>query len=226
MSLGSSISGLFGQSPIKPLQQHYACAHACATALNEFFQAVAQQDWNAATQQQQHIRELENEADELKRQFRLNMPGSLMLPLPRVDLLNMVSLQDKVANRAKDIAGLMLGRQMQLPEPLSQPMQALVTQAIDASAQALSAINELPELIESGFGGRTVTLIEQMINELDRIEQQTDEQQIAIRATLYQLEKDLPPVDVIFLYQIIDWIGDLANRAQKVGGYLHLLVAR
>ncbi|HBP75141.1 MAG TPA: phosphate transport regulator, partial [Alcanivorax sp.] len=37
---------------------------------------------------------------------------------------------------------------------------------------------------------------------------------------------ELPPVDVIFLYKIIEWIGDLADRAQKVGGRLQLLLAR
>ena len=40
------------------------------------------------------------------------------------------------------------------------------------------------------------------------------------------LEVELPPVDVIFLYQIIDWVGDLADRAQRVGSRLQLLVAR
>ena len=46
------------------------------------------------------------------------------------------------------------------------------------------------------------------------------------RKILFRLEKDLPPVDVIFLYKIIDWIGDLADRASRVGGYLQLLLAR
>ena len=53
-----------------------------------------------------------------------------------------------------------------------------------------------------------------------------DEQQIQIRSQLFKLESELPPVDVIFLYKIIEWIGDLADRAQKVGGRLQLLLAR
>ena len=48
-------------------------------------------------------------------------------------------------------------------------------------------------------------------------------QPILVTAT-HRLE--LPPVDVIFLYKIIDWIGDLANRAQTVGGRLQILIAR
>ena len=226
MALGSSIAGLFGKSPIKPLQAHYSKVHDCTAALSSFFKAVVEADWPAAGDVQQQIATLENEADELKKQFRLGLPKSLFLPMPREDLLDMVSMQDRIANRAKDIAGLMLGRKMHLPAEISAEMLAYVDTAIAASAQTFNAINELDELVETGFGGREVKLIETMIDELDRIERLTDDQQVAIRARLYQVESNLPPVDVMFLYKIIDYVGDLADRAQKVGGFLHMLLAR
>ncbi|MHC9035021.1 DUF47 family protein, partial [Cobetia marina] len=58
------------------------------------------------------------------------------------------------------------------------------------------------------------------------LEKQSDEQQIAIRQTLFSLEAALPPVDVIFLYKIIDWVGDVADQAEKVGTRLQILMAR
>ncbi|MDF1782489.1 MAG: TIGR00153 family protein [Alcanivoracaceae bacterium] len=226
MSLGSSIVGLFGRSPIKPLQKHYETVHECVARLSDFFAAVSEQDWALVAEIQKDITRLENEADALKKEFRLNLPNSLFLPMPRTDLLDMVGVQDRVANKAKDIAGLMLGRQMSIPAPVAPAMAEYVSRAIDASAQALRAINELDELLETGFGGREVKLIERLIEELDNVERDTDHQQVAIRGELYKLEDDMPPVDVMFLYKIVDWVGDLADRAQKVGGYLHMLVAR
>lgn len=226
MTLGSSIAGLFGRSPITPLQSHYETVQACTAALVPFFEAVIAEDWQRARECQQRIQELENQADTLKREFRRNLPNSLFLPMPRSDLLDMVGMQDRVANKAKDIAGLMLGREMKIPTAIAEDMLALVRRAVDASAQTLTAINELDELVETGFGGQVVKLIERMLAELDLIEGDTDEQQIRIRATLFTLEKDWPPVDMIFLYQIVDWVGDLADRAQKVGGFLQILVAR
>jgi predicted phosphate transport protein (TIGR00153 family) len=71
-----------------------------------------------------------------------------------------------------------------------------------------------------------VTLVENLIEELDRIEHDTDTLQIKLRADLYKLEKDLPPINVMFLYQIIEWIGDVADRAQRVGNRLEQLMAR
>ena len=80
--------------------------------------------------------------------------------------------------------------------------------------------------MDAGFRGRAVKLLESLLDELDAIEADTDRLQVAIRSQIRPLEAELPPVDVIFLYQIIDWIGDLADRAQRVGSRLQLLVAR
>ena len=217
---------LFGRSPIGPMQQHIAKAHECAAQLLPFIEALQAEDWAEAARLQQQIAQLERDADKLKKDVRVHLPKSLFLPVPRSDLLELLSVQDKVANRAKDIAGLMLGRRMVIPEPLFPAFKAFVARSIDAAAQALTAMNELDELLETGFAGREVTLVERLIEELDRIEHDTDNMQISLRSELYLLEKGLPAVDVMFMYQIIEWIGDVADRAQRVGNRLELLMAR
>ncbi|MFI8606748.1 TIGR00153 family protein [Pseudomonas sp. NPDC077186] len=217
---------LFGRSPIGPMQQHIAKANECAANLVPFFEAVMAEDWDRVEQVQQEMSRLEHEADKLKKSVRLHLPKSLFLPVPRSDLLELLSVQDKVANRAKDIAGLMLGRQMAIPQALQPLMRTYVQRSVDASAQALKAMNELDELLETGFAGREAVLVETLIEELGVIEQDTDRLQIEVRRNLFKLEKDLPPVDVMFLYQIIDWIGDVADRAQRVGNRLEQLLAR
>ena len=217
---------LFGRSPIGPMQQHIAKAHECAANLVPFFEAVMAEDWVKVEQVQQEMVRLEHEADKLKKSVRLHLPKSLFLPVPRSDLLELLSVQDKVANRAKDIAGLVLGREMLIPQALQPIMRSYVQRTVDASAQALKAMNELDELLETGFAGREAVLVETLIEELGVIEQDTDSLQIDVRRQLFKLEKELPPVDVMFLYQIIDWIGDVADRAQRVGNRLEQLLAR
>ncbi len=65
-----------------------------------------------------------------------------------------------------------------------------------------------------------------MIVELDKIEHDCDEQLATIRQHIFQLEKELPAIDIIFLYKLVQWIGDLADCAQVVGGRLQILIAR
>lgn len=222
----STISSLFGSSPIKPLQTHMASVQACVVELIPFFQAVITEDWKEARSQQKKIAKLEGEADKLKRQLRLHLPKSLFMPVSRRDLLEVLTMQDKIANKAKDIAGLITGRKITLPETLHETFIEYVSRCIDASAQAQTAINELDELIETGFGGKQMELVESMITTLDSIEGDTDKIQVTIRSAVFAKEKEMNPVEVMFLYQVIDWVGDVADLAQRVGSRLELMLAR
>lgn len=220
------LSALFGRSPIRPIQEHMAMAQKCVILLGDFLEASFVKDWDKAYEVQQSIRACENQADDLKSSVRTNLPKSLFLPVPRTDLLELLSTQDKLANRAKDVAGLMLGRKMEVPESLVAEVREYFKESLLASEQALKVINELDELLETGFRGREVDLVEALIVELDQLEHATDVSQIRLRAKLFELEGSLPAVHVMFLYKIIDQIGDLADISQNIGGRLLLLIAR
>lgn len=222
----SNLSNLFGRSPIKPIQEHMATAHKAAEQLVPFFAASGRGDWQEAATIQHRISDIEHEADKLKKNIRLHLPKSLFMPVPRSDLLELLSMQDQIANCAKDIAGIMFGRQMQIPVSLQDNMTEFVDAAVATSAQALKAINELDELLEAGFSGREVQIVEKLIEELDHLEHHTDELEVTIRAGLFAIETELPPVEVMFLYKVFDWVGDLADKAEKVGTRLQLLLAR
>jgi len=222
----TTISSLFGNSPVKPLQAHMDSVQECVVELVPFFEAVLEQDWKTAKAQQKKIAKLENAADKLKLDLRMHLPRSLFMPVSRRDLLEVLTMQDKIANKAKDIAGVITGRKMEFPETVNNQLMAFVNRAIDASAQAQKAINELDELIETGFGGREVMLVQAMIKELGSIESDNDKLEVKIRGALFKLENDLPPVQVMFLYRVIDWIGELADLSQRVGSRLGLLLAR
>jgi len=220
------LNSLFGRSPVKPLQDHMAAAHKCISQLIPFFDAVLNDDWDKVASLQKEISKLENEADELKRELRLHLPNSLLMPVSRRDLLEVLSMQDKIANKAKDIAGLITGRKMSFPKEIGPLLKQYVQRSVDASEQACVAINEFDELVETGFSGREIELVESMIEKLDEIESDNDRIQVKVRAEMFKLEKELHPIDVIFMYKIIDWIGELADRAQRVGSRMELMLAR
>lgn len=226
MSATSSFAGLFGQSPIRPLQEHMHCVVECAQQVLPFFDAVIANDWKMAQENYAQIVRSENYADTAKKDIRLNLPKSLFMPIPRQDLLNLLSKQDKIANTSKDITGLMLGRKMSVPSALSDAILLFVKTAIETALAAKNVIDELDELIETGFGGREIDLVEKLISRLDELEHKTDDQQVHIRTKLQPLETQLPPVDVVFLYTIIEKIGNLADAAQTVGDQVHIIVAR
>ncbi|NMP31003.1 TIGR00153 family protein [Thalassotalea sp. M1531] len=222
----NSILGVFAKSPIKPLEKHIRIVTKCARQLTPFFTAVEASDWEKATKVRKDISQLEKDADTLKRQLRLELPGGLFMPVDRADLLELLTQQDRIANKAKDISGRVLGRELEIPDALQKDFNSYLARCIDAIEKAADAINELDDLLETGFRGREVDLVEKMILQLDEIEDDTDSMQISLRSNLRSIEKDLNPVDVMFLYQIIEWVGDLADLAERVGARLEILLAK
>lgn len=222
----SSVSSLFAESPVRPLQQHMQKVQECLEQLPPFFEQVMLEDWGQVEAYQQRIHVLEVEADALKQALRLNLPNNLFMPMPRERILDLLIMQDNIANKAKDIAGIVTGRNMQLPDALKERYPVFLARCIDASRQAQTCINELDELVEAGFKGREVSSVEAMIVELHHIEHETDLLEQQLRKALFSIESELPPVDVMFLYRIIEWTGELADLAQKVGSRLQLLLAR
>ncbi len=220
------IVNLFGTSPVRPLQKHMAKVVECVSQLEPLFDAVLADDRAAVNEVQERIVALEHDADDLKHDLRLHLPRSLFLPVERRDLLEVLTMQDNIANRAKDIAGLIRGRRMSLPADVGPRFKDFVKRGIDACLQAQKAVNELDELVETGFRGAEVALVQDMINELDRIETDTDTIQVEVRAKVFAIERDLPPIDAMFLYRVIDWTGDIGDRAQRVGSRLQLMLAR
>lgn len=220
------IFNMFGPSPIRPIEQHMRKVNQCAKHLYPFFEAVLKQDWVTAELIKQKVSHLEKEADVIKRDLRLHLPTGLFLPVSRTDLLELLSAQDRIANKAEDIAGLITSRRMIMPRQLTAVFLPFLHRCLDAAKQACKAINELDELLESGFRGSEVNIVEEMIMTLDEIEHDSDEMLADIRHRIFELEKDLPAIEVIFLYKLVQWIGDLADHAQTVGGKLQILIAR
>jgi predicted phosphate transport protein (TIGR00153 family) len=222
--VGNYISKIFGESPVAPLQKHMERCYKAASELNEFFAAVTEGDWDRVEQLRATIIGFEHDADELKSALRLQLPKSMFMPVAREDLLELVLVQDRIPNLARDISGLVWGRKMEIPAPMRDTMIAFVSRNVDAAKKARKTIRELDELYETGFRGAEVELVTNFISQLDEIENDTDELQAAVRIQLFALEADLPPVNVIFLYQVIELIGSIGDTAERIGRRLEVLI--
>ncbi len=220
----SLIANLFGHSPIRPMQQHMRVATACAREVLPLFEAMASGDLSAIAERRREIDRLEHEADSIKNEIRSHLPKRLLMAVERRDMLEILDAQDSIADVAQDIAELAELRGMTLPESLREPFFELVRRVLAACDQAERVINELDELLETGFAGREVGRVEEMISELNRIETDTDElAQRAIRQ-IFAMESELG-IGTVFWYQLVGWVADLADYAERVGNRLRLLIA-
>ncbi|MCP3985922.1 MAG: TIGR00153 family protein [bacterium] len=221
----SWIDKLVGHSPIGPMQKHMQAAVSCARQIVPLVEAMASGDQEAVRRCRTEIDRLEHEADEIKHEIRSHLPRRLMMAMERRDMLDILDQQDSIADVTQDIAELADQRGMQLPEALAEPFRGLATRVVAACEQGQRVIDELDELIETGFGDREVARVEEMINELGRIETETDVLQDRAARTLFAMEDQLG-IGTVYWHQTILWIADLADYAERVGNRLRLLIAR
>jgi predicted phosphate transport protein (TIGR00153 family) len=226
MQATSQVAALFGKSPFKPLQQHMRIVNECVAEVPALFQAAIDGDQAVLKTQQERIFEREGAADQIKHEIRGRFHKSIFMPVDRADLLDLLGKQDAIANTAQDIAGVFVERRMEVPEGMAEPLMALVNRCVDAVNQAHLVIEELDELVETGFRGVEARRVEELVAELSRIEGETDELGIRLSRHLFAQEDSMKPVSVMFWYQLIQWTGDLADHAEKVGNNLLLLIAR
>ena len=225
MAVPNYFMGIFGRSPFNPLQEHMGLCEQAAEQVEALLTLAGEDAWQEVEQVQAKIADLEKDADEHKRNIRTRLPRGFFLPVARADLLDLLTRQDKIANKAKDIAGLMLGRRMAFPSVMQVSVVSYARSSIAACRLAHEVVRELDELLATGFRGFQAKRVEGMIHKLDQSERENDEAQVKVRAELYALESELSPVDVMFLYRVIDWIGDLADHAQRVGHRLEMMLA-
>ena len=207
------------------MEKHIGVAYKCANQLVDFFKAAIARDWAEAAKYREKIERLEHQADDLKKEIRLSLPKSLFMPVPREDLLELLLVQDKIANRAKDVSGIVMGRQLGVPAAIADDFIDFVQCSVDATKQARKSVRELDELFTAGFRGAEVDLVESLIEELDRIETDADNREAELRSKLFTVEKNINPIDVVFLYQVIGRIGEVADMAERVGRRLELLLS-
>jgi len=220
------IATMFGKSPFKSLQAHMGIVKECVSEVPLLFDALIAGEQQALTAQQDNIFAKEEEADILVDELRIHLPRSLFMAVDRRDLLDLLKLQDNIADTAQDIAGLMMERDMSVPQEMVEPLKALVQRCVDACNHAATIVERIDELIETGFRGREASDVETMVEQLCDIEDETDQMGRDLVQLLFSIEDNMNPISVMFWYQMIQWIGNLGDHAEDVGNQMRLLIAK
>jgi predicted phosphate transport protein (TIGR00153 family) len=224
--VGDIFGRVLGKSPFGPIKEHVDKVNESAKLLIPFMDSVLTQDWEKATQIKEQIVNLEIVADEIKLNLRLFLQKSLLLPVPRSELLQILEYQDMVANLSKEIAETVLVRRMSIPQALSNPFVEFLTNAVNIANRSYKAISELEDLLEVGFKGREVEIASQLADDVHKAETKNEKLGYELKVVVCGPESDLQPLEVFFLYQVVNQIEKLSKTADKIASHFQLLLAR
>jgi predicted phosphate transport protein (TIGR00153 family) len=220
------LANLLKRSPLVSIQEHMRAVVECAREVPPLLEALCEENDDEFEIIKQRIFDKESEADLIKNSLRSRLPKSLFMPVDRRDLLEVLHIQDSIADTAEDIAELLYERKMTIPEEMKKPVVALAVGSLKVCEKSLKVIEELDELLATGFRGQDARQVGDMVDELNEIEDEADLLELELARILFGLEGTIDPVTVIMWYRLIEWIGDLGDYAEKVGDRIRLFIAR
>jgi predicted phosphate transport protein (TIGR00153 family) len=218
---------LLKKSPFGPIIEHAKKVDECLDLINPVIKAWLREDWDELERLRNEVSRKENEADQLKIVIRNNLPKSLFYPVPRGDLLRVLSNQDDIADAAEDLCVVLTLRKTKLPEALTKDFQAFVDQVLETCRMLLKANEELNTLMEVSFTGPATDKVLKITDEIGAMEWKTDNRARELVKKLLTMEDQLEPLAIIFLMKIIEVFGTLSNYAENCGDNLrHLIISR
>lgn len=226
MAVASTVTNMFGKSPFKALQLHMQAVVEVTGELSGLIEALNKGDQAKVGSIRDKISALEGKADELKNSMRSHLPKSFFMPVDRRDLLEMLNLQDSIADDAEAVANLATLRTMEVPAGVGEPLAELCALCVESCNKASTTIAELHLLVDAGFGGREADRVTRMIVELSALRTESAEKARQLCQTIFGLEDQLKPVAVMMWIQIINRIENLAHNTEQVGDRLRLLIAQ
>jgi uncharacterized protein len=186
-----TILSLFGRSPFAPLQSHMDSVSHCVHKLYDVVEALENKDYERLEKLSEEISNLEHNADLIKNDIRNHLPKSLFLPIDRNSLLEILSIQDRIADKAEDIAVITTLRAMEFLPSFENEFKFFLKKNIETFDKAQMIINEMHELIESSFGGIEAERVRQMVDDVSFSEHEVDLIQRQLLKSLFKSEDQM-----------------------------------
>jgi len=215
-----ALTKLFGRSPFAPLRSHMERVTECVGLLPSLFDAVKAKDGEAVGTLAKTISKLEHEADLAKNDIRNGLKTSLFLPVPRVGLLEVLSLQDAIADRAEDIAVVLTFRDPELPAAIEGLFDEFLQKNLEAFEAVAEIVGEIHELMESSFGGEEAKKVRAMVDQVAYKEHKVDVLQRDLLKGMFNSEETLSYAAFQLWMRVIEQVGGLSNLSEKLANRL------
>lgn len=222
----SNIFGIFARSPIKPIEQHAGLTALGCEKLAELFFSTLEPDSKASEEILNKIFSINREAKAIDRELLLHLPRGLFMPFDRADILGILRELNRINTKVKEVSLHVHGRQLRIPDDMQSSFRAYLDLMKAAARKAQSTIDELDELLQTGFAGREAKLVESKIRELNAIDDDADDLKLKLIQQLHSHESSLDANHTLITYRVIDWVSDIVHGTQEIGGRLLLMLAK
>lgn len=212
-----TIARLFGKSPFAPLQTHMTKVGRCMEKLAEIMSHLPVSD-----QMVEELCKLEHEADLTKNDIRNHLPRNIFLPMDRSHFLDILSIQDSIADQAEEI-GLTL--KLRPLDPAFIPdLRLLFQKTFDAFTSSRQIIGEINDLLESSFGGIEAEKVKSMVEQTAHKEYETKKLQRSLTSKLFAQGEKLSAPDFYLWVKLIESVGNISVISERLANRIRMVL--
>jgi hypothetical protein len=198
------------------MQMHMDKVTECVDCIPVIFEHYRNHDMEAVKKLSARISELEHEADLIKHDIRNNLPRGLFLPVDRSNLIRILTIQDSIANRAEDISILLTFKQAGVFEGFNASFDNFLNTSLESFRLTRNIINELDELLETGFGGAEAQTVTELVEKVAQKEHETDVNQRELLRGLLAHENEITYGDFFLWTRVIRQVATIADRSENL----------
>ncbi len=219
-----TIARLFGKSPFAPLQTHMNKVASCIEKLTKVFDVLGKNEGEKIERLVAELSDLEHEADMTKNDIRNHLPRSIFLPIDRSHFLEILSIQDSIADKAEDVGILLTLRPLELFNSFGPELLALYQKNIEVFWDAKQIIAEIDELLESSFGGIEAEKVKAMVEQTAFKEDAADKMQRTLMKQLFTQGEELAAPSFYLWAKLIEEVGSLSHLSERLANRIRMVL--
>ena len=211
-----TLAKLFAKSPFAPLQKHMQDVNECVKKVKEIFEALEENDSKSVSRISGEISKLEAIADTTKNELRNHLPGGLFMPVSKAALLEILSLQDDIADDCEDIGILLTLKNLTLKDIFKDDFKSFLNKNFETYELIKEIIDEFDNLLETSFTGREAEKVRSMVSNVALKEHETDLTQRKLLKNLFSNEDQFTHAEFQLWLLILREIRTLSNTSEKL----------
>jgi len=211
-----TIASLFAHSPFVPLQSHMDKVAECVDKTRDILRAFVEGRYDVIPALAQEISDLEHVADQAKHDIQNHLPGTLFLPVHKDRLLEILAIQDNIADKCENIGVLLTLKQVAMPERLRGPFEAFVEKNLETYASGRQVIQQIDELLATSFGGAEAEKVQRMVHDVAFKEHEADRLQHTLLRELFASEDELSMATFHVWNKLIQEVSELSNLSERL----------
>ncbi len=211
-----TLAKLFVKSPFAPLQKHMEDVNECVNKVKEIFEALEKNDSESIPRIAKEISKLEAKADTTKQELRNHLPRSLFMPISKGALLEILSLQDDIADDCEDIGILLTLKDLTLKEIFKDDFKNFLKRNLETYELIKIIIAEFDNLLETSFTGREAEKVKSMVSKVALKEHEADLSQRQLLKNIFNNEEQFSHGEFQLWLLLLKEIRTLSNTSEKL----------